>query len=477
MMRYFSTCRCAIILATALFSAASSVFAGDYQSYYTQLPVSISEPAAPVIPANTLSATDFGAVGDGVQDNTEAFAKAISALVKKGGGHLNVPAGIYLCGMISLKDNIDLHLERNAMILFSPDKKDFLKVDKTTGKLADKATPGISASKRRNVSITGEGIIDGNGEWWRAVKRSKMSDVEWKAYTDLGGVVTDNGSLWYPFNLKYFDNIAADELAQEKMRTHLIRLTDCENVLIKGVTVQNAPKFHIVPQRCKNVIIDGVTVRCPWNAQNGDGIDLMQCQEVLIVNNTVDVGDDGICMKGGVGKEGLKYGPCQNILIQDNTVFHAHGGFVIGSEFSGGMFNIVVRKNMFSSTDTGLRFKSGAGRGGKTGNIFISDIYMSDIKDQAVVFESSYADRSVGSSGQSAKPQAEDFIPDFSDIHIKNVVCRDVKTAVAARGTIDMIHDITIEDCVFYSFMQDKKIDNPAMITFKNVKFHTYQQK
>ena len=101
-------------------------------------------------------------------------------------------------------------------------------------------------------------------------------------------------------------------------------------------------------------------------------------------------------MKGGAGAAALKDGPCDNILIEDNTVFHAHGGFVIGSEFSGGMVNIVVRNNTFSGTDTGLRFKSAPERGGKTENIWISDIYMSDIQGEAVVFETSYADRPVG---------------------------------------------------------------------------------
>jgi polygalacturonase len=85
--------------------------------------------------------------------NTEAFSKAISELDKKGGGHLNVPAGIYLTGLISLKDNTDLHLEKNAIIVFSPDKKDLIKVDKTTGKPEDKATPGINASKRK-ISVS-----------------------------------------------------------------------------------------------------------------------------------------------------------------------------------------------------------------------------------------------------------------------------------------------------------------------------------
>ena len=267
----------------------SHLWAGDYQSLYQNLPVALVEPTAPVIPDTRVSIIDFGGVGDGITNNTEAFKKAISALSKKGGGHLDVPAGIYVVGLISLKDNIDLHLERNAMIMASPEKKDFLPADKDGAK----AVPCISASKRHNISITGEGTIDGNGEWWRAVKRGKVSDEEWKAFQEMGGTVTADGKLWYPFDLKHFGNVADSYESQETMRTHLIRFTDCENVLVKGVTIQNAPKFHLVPQRCKHVIIDDVTVRCPWNAQNGDGIDLMQCQEVLVTRCKVDVGDDG----------------------------------------------------------------------------------------------------------------------------------------------------------------------------------------
>ncbi len=440
--------------------------AGEHVSHYRNLPVPMEEPALPGIPETAVSLTDFGAVGDGVTDNTEAFGKALKELEKQGGGHLVVPAGIWMTGPIVLKDRMDLHLEKNAMVLLTPDRAAHLK--------NGKAVPGISASKRTDVSITGEGVIDGNGEWWRGVKRTKVSDTEWNAYKRMGGTVTAKGDLWYPFGLHAFDNIADSYDAQEKMRTHLIRFTDCERVLVQGVTIQNAPKFHLVPQRCREVTIDGVTVRCPWNAQNGDGIDLMQCRNVLVVGNTVDVGDDGICLKGGTGEEGLKNGPCENILIVDNTVFHAHGGFVIGSEFSGGMYNIVVRNNTFSGTDTGLRFKSAPERGGKTGNIWISDIYMSDIQGEAVVFETAYADRPVGREDAVAAG-TRNFLPDFTDIHITRVTCRDCRTGVKASGTLQTIHDVTLEDCIFFYTEEASRIDDPGMLQFNNVRFETYR--
>ena len=444
---------------------AGMAWAGPYEKYYQNLPVPMNEPMLPTIPEYTVQLTDFGGVGDGVTDNTEAFTKAISALNKKGGGHLVVTAGIFVTGPIVLKDRIDLHLERNAMILLTPDRERHLK--------NGKAQPGISASKRSDISITGQGIIDGNGEWWRGVKRSKVSDTEWNAYKRMGGTITPKGDLWYPFDLKAFPNVADTYEAQEKIRTHLVRFTDCERVLLRGVTLQNSPKFHFVPQRCQDVVIDGLTVRCMWNAQNGDGIDPSQCRNVLIVNNTVDVGDDGICLKGGAGAAGAKNGPCENILIQDNTVFHAHGGFVIGSEFCGGMENIIVRHNTFSGTDTGLRFKSAPERGGKTSGIRISDIYMTDIKDEAIVFQCDYADRPAGRENNQAAV-SESFIPDFGDIAMERIVCRGCATGIRAQGELRMIHDITVKDATIFYNEKATDIADPQMIRLDNVRLESF---
>ena len=417
------------------------------------------------IPQYGVRLADYGGVADGVTSNTETFSRAISALNKKGGGRLTVTEGIWLTGPIVLKDNIDLHLERGAVILFSPDKEEFL-VD-------GKVKPCISASKRHDVMISGEGIIDGNGAYWRAVKRSKVSDVEWKDYRRMGGTVTEDGSLWYPFGLKHYADIAPDFKAQEKMRAHLVRFTDCTNVTVTGVTLQNAPKFHLVPQRCTNVLIEGVTVRCPWNAQNGDGIDIMNSSDVVVRGCTVDVGDDGICLKAGAGEKGVAEGPCKNILIENNTVFHAHGGFVIGSEFSGGMQDIVVRHNVFSGTDTGLRFKSAPERGGACSNIRISDIQMTGIRGEAIVFETSYANRSAGNEDAVA-PESLNFLPEFSDIEIVRVTCRGCRTAVRAKGTLQMIHDIRVLDSSFFYEETEKDIDAPEMISFTRCRFITY---
>lgn len=458
-----------LILTALTIVSILSAKAEDYSKHYQNLPVELKQVVSFDIPDKTVSIADFGGVGDGVALNTEAFRKAISALTKKGGGRLVVPQGVWLTGPIVLKDNIDLHIERNAIVLFSPDKSLFVDAE---GK-SSRCDPGIKASKRKNIAITGEGIIDGNGAQWRPVKRSKVSDTEWKRFAAIGGVERQNGALWYPWDVKAgYKNIADTPENQEKSRQDLIRLTDCENILIEGVTVQNSPRFHVHPCNSKNIIIDGITVRCPWNAQNGDAIDLSDCHQALIVNSVVDAGDDGICMKSGKAKATALVNGCEDILIEDNTVFHAHGGFVIGSEDITGMKRIVVRRCRFSGTDTGLRFKSGIGRGGKTEDIHISDIVMNDITDEAIVFQCDYVDRPAGSEGKKAKTSGSEFVPEFTDIHISNVVCRGAKTAIKAKGIEGMncIHDIEIANSTIVYTSKGADIDETtAKVKLSNV--------
>ena len=456
-----------------LLALATHAQTKDYSKYYQNLPTKVAQVVAPTIPANEVSLTEVGGVGDGQTLNTEAFENGIKKLQKVGGGRLTVPQGIWLTGPIQLKDNIELHLEKNAIILLSPDKSLFV-----NDKSASRVFAGIRASKRKNIAITGEGIIDGNGDHWRPVKRQKVSDVEWNKYKKvIGGVEKDGGKLWYPWNdLGGYPNIADTPEKQEKMRNDLVRFESCENVLIEGVTIQNAPKFHLHPCYSKNVIVDGVTVRCPWNAQNGDAIDFSDVNIGLIVNSTVDAGDDGLCMKSGGNKPDAPANGCEDILIQDNTVFHAHGGFVLGSETVQGMRRIVVRNCRFSGTDTGLRFKSGLGRGGKTAQLFVSDIVMNDIKDEAIVFQCDYVDRPAGSD-ENAVPTFTDaqkkVAPYFQDIHINRVVCYGAGTAIKAAGILglDNVRDIDIQNSTFMYYDNDQQIDpKTAKLNLTNVR-------
>ena len=466
-----------------------SVQAQDYSKYYDNLPTKVAQVSAPVIPANEVNLTEVGGVGDGVTLNTEAFENGIKKLQKKGGGRLTVPQGVWLTGPIQLKDNIELHLDKNAIILMSPDKSLFVDPKKPDGK----CLVGIKASKRKNIAITGEGIIDGNGDHWRPVKRNKVSDVEWNKYKKvIGGVEKDGGKLWYPFNaLGGYPNIDETPEKQEKRRVDLVRFESCENILVQGVTIQNSPKYHVHPCFSKNVIIDGVTVRCPWNAQNGDAIDFSDVNIGLIVNCTVDAGDDGLCMKSGNYKEEAPANGCEDILIQNNTVYHAHGGFVLGSETQQAMRHIVVRNCRFSGTDSGLRFKSGLGRGGKTEQMFIQDIFMTDIKDEAIVFQCDYFDKPAGR--KTKEPEYTDFnekqrqfVPVFQDIHISNVVCRGTKVGIKASGSLGLgeehdtqklVNNIDIQNTtIVYNGIGQQIDDKTAEVKLTNVRLISEKQ-
>ena len=453
MRKFFVTLWLSLLVAGA--------WAGEYDKYYEELPTEVAQVTVPEIPQNVVRLTDCGGKGDGVTLNTEAFKEATKRLTAMGGGKIVVGDGVWLTGPIELKDNIELHVERGALIYFSPDKRLY---EGHTDR-EQRVLPCIYATGRKNIAITGEGIIDGNGQQWRPVKRNKQSDVEWKMYQSMGGYTTEDGKLWYPWKLKNkYPDIVEQPKQYENLRNDLIRLFCCENILIKGVTVQNAPRFHVHPNNCRNVIVDGITVRCPWNAQNGDGIDFTDVNIGLIVNNTVDVGDDGICMKSSVAKKEAPANGCEDIIVENNTVFHAHGGFVLGSNTTSGIRRMVVRKNRYCSTDTGLRFKSGLGRGGKTEKIYIQDIIMSDIAKEAIVFQCDYSDHDAdGTPKRSATltEKQKKRIPEFQDIHINNVICMGCKTGLKAKGLegLDCVHDITIDNTTIVYRKKASEID------------------
>jgi polygalacturonase len=216
-------------------------------------------------------------------------------------------------------------------------------------------------------------------------------------------------------------------------------------VLLSGVTFQNSPCWNIHVVMSRDVTVEDIFVRCPWYAQNGDGIDIESSDRVVIRRSTFDAGDDAICIKSGKDAEGRKRGvPARNILVEDCTVFHGHGGFVVGSEMSGGVHNIVVRNCRFSGTDVGLRFKSTRGRGGVVENIYIENIQMNDIATEALLFDLFYGGKSAveaqeaGDNGDLTTDRqavaADETTPEFRNIFISGVVCRGANRAMLFNG-------------------------------------------
>ncbi|MBQ5638762.1 MAG: glycoside hydrolase family 28 protein, partial [Alistipes sp.] len=483
---------------TLLFLAAAAMTAcccseGDkYASVYENIPFEMPQVVQPSIPAREVCITEFGAVGDGMTLNTEAFAKAIDGLAEQGGGRVNVPDGIWFTGPIVLKDNIELHLANHAMILFSPDQSLYPLTEIIfEGLNTWRLQSPISARGVKNVAITGGGVIDGSGDAWRMVKQSKVTESAWKKLVASGGIV--DGTNWFPTESYYRgQKSATDQNVNENMtkkedfepirdflRPVLVAIHNCENVLLQGVTFQNSPCWTIHPAICTNLTIDGITVRCPAYAQNGDGVDIESCKNVLMINSSVDAGDDAICIKSGKNEDGRKRGiPCENVLVDNCIVFHGHGGFVVGSEMSGGVKNVNVRNCTFSGTDVGLRFKSTRGRGGVVENIFIENITMNNIVTDGLLFDLFYGGKSAsealadGDEGEATdmpfKP-VDETTPAFRNIDIRDVRCNGARRAMLFNGLPEMnVENVKVENAWFYT-TTGAQVNESTNVAFKNV--------
>ena len=466
-------------LALAMGVALSLSAENKYDKYYVDLPIEIEHVQPVQFPSAAVNIAQFGAVPDGKTECTEAFAAAIKELSEKGGGHVIVPRGVWKTGPIVLKSNIDLHLAKGATILFSENKELYVQKDNPRDG-SKKCNAFIFASKCENVGITGKGTIDGQGFIWRPMKEKKvvrdgnLPDV-WESALALGGTLKQDDKtyrLWYPFNLNKelgIPNIAATPEIQEKMRPNLVNIIDSKNVVIEGVTLTNSPKFHLVPTRVQNLIVEDVTIDCPWWAQNGDAMDPGNVQVALIAGCHVSAGDDGICMKGGVAEKGVEAGPQRDFLICNDTVYRAHGGFVIGSEFSGGMQRIVVKDCMFDGTDIGCRFKSAPGRGGWCEDIYCVNIVMKNIREAAVLFQSGYADRSAGGRGATDSDDKSKFYPDWSNFTFRNITCVNAQKAVDITGLKGKpVHDLLFDGVSFYGVREGMSIDYAEKLTFQN---------
>ena len=447
-----------------------------YSHYYKDLPCAVEQVQEIVIPDYTVTLTDFGAVGDGKTDCSEAFAQALKHLMKQGGGHLIVPNGRWLTGPIKLISNFDLHLEDQATIVFSPNRELYVQPSDSLRDGSKKCYALIRGSKIENVSITGRGTLDGQGIYWRPVKQKKVDEEIWNEVNAMGGVLRADGDsknwkIWYPYNLKKeynVPNIASDPIIQEKMRPHLVNITDSKNVLLENVHLLNSPKFHFVPTRVQNLIVDGVNIRCPHWAQNGDAMDPGNVQVALIVNCNISCGDDGICMKGGVAEKGVEAGPQRDFLITNDTVYAAHGGFVIGSEFSGGMQRLVVKDCYFDGTDIGCRFKSAPGRGGWCEDIYCQNIIMKNMQQSAILISSGYADKGAGVSATD-KDKKDAFFPDWSNITFRNITCVGSKQAVDIQGLKGKpVHHILFDNVMIIGNKNGVKLEYAEDINFVN---------
>lgn len=449
----------------------------------------------PVFKKDTFNIIKFGAVADGITLNTTSINKAIEACHKKGGGVVLVPTGMWLTGPIVLQSNVNLHLQKNAVLQFSEDFDQYPLVQGNWEGLPQMRNQSpISAANATNIGITGHGILDGAGNAWRMVKKDKLTESNWKKLINGGGVLSDDKKNWYPSEsslkgskLKNPGAISPEKTVEfykeikDFLRPNMLVLANCSKILLEGVTFQNSPAWCLHPLMSRHITIRNLQVKNPWYAQNGDGLDLESCRYVLVENSTFDVGDDGICIKSGRDEEGRKRGmPTEDVSIRNCTVYHAHGGFVIGSEMSGGARNIFVDNCTFIGTDIGLRFKTTRGRGGIVENIFINNITMRDIVGEAILFDMYYAAQDpIALNGEKREPPkvqelpVTEATPQFRNFYISNVVANGAEKAIFVRGLPEMnVKNIVLQNMVLQA-KHGLDMTEGSDITLRNVRLIT----
>jgi polygalacturonase len=297
-----------------------------------------------------------------------------------------------LSAPIVLKSNITVRLDKGATLLGSADHGDY--PAKTEFR-----EPGlqslVSATNSSNVTITGEGVIDGAGEtWWQMARTIKDAGV----------------------------------MGSDHPRPRLVVFDHCKHVVVEGVTIQNSPMWQLVPYYSDDVIIRNIRILAPAHSPNTDAIDPFSSSNVLIDHVFADVGDDDIAIKSGaIGSPGPDE-PSRDITITDCTFLHGHG-LSVGSEIAGGAHNIRAERIHFQGTENGIRVKANRDRGNNVGPLFFRDIDMKDVKNALLISE--YYPRILPPDSELPQPVTR-LTPHFHDITIENVTA----TGSSSAGTI-----------------------------------------
>ena len=370
----FSSLTAALILATSFCVAAQDI-------------------PLPTIPTTVFNITNYGAVGDGKTLNTVAIQKAIDACAAAGGGTVLVPAGKFIFGPIILTSSLNLHLDKGAMLLISDDLKNYPIKSK-------RYQDCITAANAHDIEISGQGVIDGQGEAW------------WQAFA-----------------------------ANQKMthRPYMAKLSGCTRVYVHDVTFQNSPMFHFVPENCTDVTIEHIKIKSPARAANTDGID-PSGWNFLIADCTIDTGDDNIAIKPASERTpGDK-----NFLVKNCTFLHGHG-MSVGGGTANGLENLTVSNCTFNGTDSGIRIKTPRGNGGLLQNAVYENITMHDVKNP-IYINDYYPERTAPKDPATEKAEpVTDRTPITKDIMIRNVTITDSPNA----GTIQGLPEAPISNLIF----------------------------
>jgi polygalacturonase len=434
-------------------------------SGWVQMDVILQSVKEPIFRDKTYLVSDFGAIADGRYDNTAAIKKAIITCSEDGGGTVSVPAGKYFTGPIHMESNVNLHLQEGAELLFSINPKDYPIVHTSwEGTELMNYSPLIYAYKKTNVAITGEGTINGQaneGNWW-----------PWagKGY----GFKKGTPSQADPLNRKRLVDMAEEGVPVAQrifgeghyIRPSFVQFFECTNVMLKDISIVNAPFWIIHPIKSVNVIVDGVTVTS--HGPNNDGCDPEYCKNVIIRNCSFNTGDDCIAIKSGRDADGRRVNiPSENIVVQNCKMFDGHGGVTMGSEISAGVRNVFVENCDMDSPelDRAIRIKSNTRRGGFVENVYVRNVRVGQVKESVLGIDMFYSIH--GNQTGNYKPSVQNIL--MENITVKN----GGKYGILAKGIDALpIKNITFKNVTIDKVETEYSIDNVENLQFINTKIN-----
>ncbi len=263
--------------------------------------------------------THYGAVSDGSTDNAVPIQRAIDDCSTSGGGIVRVPGkGVYMAGPFDLKSSVEFEVERGATVIANPDESVY-----TRSAFRENFSEGsiwIGGENADGVTISGEGVIDGNGIAF-------MGPEEKAAYV-----------------LKPFDKI--------DRRPHLLTLVNFRNLAIRNVTFRNSAYWCLHLVGCDRVLISGVHILNNLKIRNSDGIDIDHTRNVSIESCHIESGDDCVCFK--TRREYREHGPTENITVSDCTMTSTSCSVKFGSENVDAIRNVEVRNCVISASNRGI---------------------------------------------------------------------------------------------------------------------------
>jgi polygalacturonase len=355
----------------------------------------LADTAVPTFPDVYFDTTDpqYGAVGDGSTDNTDAFRSAIEDCSAQGGGHVLVPAGVYSTGAIHLLDDVDFHLEDGAVLAFNDNVDNFpLVFTRYEGIECVNHSPMVYAYGQTNIAITGNGLL------------TALNTSSWNYGSDRAGILEPLVAAGVPPEERIVPLYG-------HLRSTFIEPYNCANVLIQGITLQQSQFWQIHPTLCRNVTVRSVTTGGTHNP-NGDGCNPECCNHVVIRDSFIGANDDCVAIKSGRDDDGRRVNvPSENIVIFNCRFQGPIGGVTCGSEMTGGIRNVYAYN--IEASGTGILFmlfvKSNTLRGGYAINLNLDSLRADHLNGPWGFAQMDY-------SGQTG-----DYLPVFEDWNISNV--------------------------------------------------------